>query len=327
MTTKECSFASVLLILFVGGILLLHACGTLSVGIELPPQPVTETTLPVPGETQATATRNALPTVTSTPTSTPTLTPIPATTTTTTPRDTARPTVQPTHPPDPTPLPPTPAPSPTGTSIPVEPPSPPDWTLGWLSGIPCQLPCWEGVMPGVATQDDAMALLEEHPRIEHLELIPGHVPPIHPWIEWTWQDYPNEDGGDIHLDQDYVVGRVCPGYPFIFPLEDVLVAYGEPSHVIAQRWWSGPTGPYHKLLLIYMDQGFAASVYTASFFDEPLLQSGVHVESPCFFAATEKGFLEAYPIYTAGSFVEWQGYQDFEFYCQAAPDSLCETRP
>lgn len=217
---------------------------------------------------------------------------------------------------------PPPAPIPPA---PTEMPTPPEWSTRWLRGRPCWAPCWEGVTPGLTTVEEAVAIWSQNPLLAHVMVVDSDVPPPHSWIQWEWQPEPaGMDGGGASIAQEGgSIVQIYPHYPVPLAFREVQAVYGEPSHVVAGKWFSGAS-TYYSLWLVYLPQGLVLPVYAASHREAPLLGAGMAVEAPVFFEPSSAGLVRAFGLPAANQLLPWQGYRDFDFYCRTADGGPCD---
>lgn len=77
------------------------------------------------------------------------------------------------------------------------------WQLNWLNGIPCQLPCWEGIIPNVTSVAEALKILNQNSLIKNATLDSNPKSSV---IEFDWTGVPKSsdalyfNGGGIKYD-------------------------------------------------------------------------------------------------------------------------------
>jgi len=192
----------------------------------------------------------------------------------------------------------------------------PDVRTRWLAGQPCAPPCWEGITPGKTRVDEAVALLNRHPMVTHIEiyrpLLGGDGR-----VSWRWNGvdagsgligFPQVDPQDAHDVQDAtnpIVSWVDVGFSHPFSLAEIRAAYGDPSHVVPLAARAGLTDgqsgsmSYYEFTVVYLDHGFLLQTERELY--DPLVL-GPHMalsNSVVFFPPTMAG-LEAIPVSKRG---------------------------
>ncbi|HEX2914517.1 MAG TPA: hypothetical protein VH186_27195 [Chloroflexia bacterium] len=202
----------------------------------------------------------------------------------------------------------------------------PDWQYRWLQGIPCKPPCWEGLIPGQTTGEEALNILKQNPLVAVAEIsYPGPTTGGN-YVGWNWVTAPKNrygsvgDGGDaVFRGSAHVIDLIRPKYTITFKLSQVIAKYGEPSHVIA----IDVTGPdlgspkEYYLGFVYLPMGFLLYLKTGNI---PTLTADIALSGPQFFIPGEDGF-RRFGSPPLKVLVPWQGYKDFAFYCRSQFDS------
>jgi hypothetical protein len=127
------------------------------------------------------------------------------------------------------------SPTPFRISPTLSPPSD-DWPSRWLRGIPCRPPCWEGITPGQTTSAEAADILQQSPIVTDIEIASVPLYPETGLIQWEWVST-GEDGGGALFDSQTPsspIYLIYPDLPMWFTFDDVIRAYGEPTHVVAR---------------------------------------------------------------------------------------------
>jgi len=194
---------------------------------------------------------------------------------------------------------------------------PKDWKTRWLIGIPCRPPCYEGITPGVTTNNEALQKLLQNPIVADAKM-KVYNSPRDSEIDWSWLDQ-GGTGGRLFFDASspqQTINLINPYIPGYFKYNEIVPMYGEPTHVIA--FVRLPDGNNNSLIyemrLIWLNYGFWQSVKDPG---KPTLRNSILLESPNFFAPSINGFEKAsFGTFHSEYFVAWQGFKDFEFYCR-----------
>ncbi len=203
---------------------------------------------------------------------------------------------------------------------------PTDWQYRWLRGIPCAPPCWEGVTPGVTLANDALSIWQQSPILTNLEIDTDKLFPNQGFVIWRWAgSNVNKDNGQALFkvnSNDKIIYTIHPYYNTSFKLEDVINAYGEPSHVYASAYPNPEPGSgiSYYVKLVYLNRGFDISMGVISKTDsgKPILSSSSKFTDIDFFATGLDGFAKFYSGITEmpDLLVPWQGFKDFDYYCR-----------
>jgi hypothetical protein len=204
----------------------------------------------------------------------------------------------------------------------------------WLEGDPCWAPCVEGITPGRTTLSEARAILDQHPFIGLVTISPTDSEVnMSGELKWQWQD--NSPGGLVHylLAQPQTVVSVIPLNPNPIQLQDVIDAYGVPSHIIATArlpddYERNLGQPEYGLSLVYLHRGFWLNAVQSTLSEKPMVHPNLMVEVPRFFPTGQQGFLQTRQLVAPQELVAWQGFQSFEFYCRdTRGGSACRSNP
>lgn len=214
----------------------------------------------------------------------------------------------------------------------IDDPSPEElqWPEDWLHGIPCESPCWQGITPGISTVTETIKLLEELNGVYNVnvgtrpttaDLYDGVVGDL----TWTWEEHGKVWGAMDVYGSPLVVYSISIGNAGKVTLEQVITAFGSPSHVRATVARQGDRSLYF-LVIIFYKQGFALQWDESGSSQKPKFDgqwTGFVVK---FFEPTEKGFARVF----GGRLVSideiatpWQGMFDFDTYCQG---EFCTTQ-
>jgi hypothetical protein len=188
------------------------------------------------------------------------------------------------------------------------------WQMRWLEGIPCAPPCVEGIVPGETRPSDAVDLLKDNPLISDVRVYADSPSEIN----WKWA---NSDSSQRAFYQARgTITYIELNFPSSFQLEDVITAYGEPTHILARAGYGlHGLGIVYDLSIIYQNHGFL--LRTAG---RPPLHFQISGEmsfepgtSPVFFfPPTEAGLKPLLPPQDIANMLPWQGPKEFAFYCR-----------
>lgn len=202
----------------------------------------------------------------------------------------------------------------------------------WLKGIPCAPPCFEGLIPGITTTDEAVNLLKKNPLVSQVtkKEFDSNVGSI----SWAWVNPPLRAKNYISaagiasyrkIKESLVIDRISPGLgETSFTIGEVIQAYGEPTYIVALSVLQETGGDSYSVHFIYLDKGFIVQTYEYSkpstkpnIYADLVVNDGVEFFEPGF-----EGLLRNYS-YNKNKLVPWQGYNSFDFYCQAYNGSKC----
>lgn len=204
-------------------------------------------------------------------------------------------------------------PTPTPTKL----PPPEDWQFRWLKGVPCRAPCWEGITPGKTSATEAIEILKQSPLVAYVQQ--GRYAPSSGLGDVSWDWINGDKGGYANYPINtsaQIIGSIFPAFRQRYALRDVLQAYGEPSHILAQAK-QGPdigSGIFYDVWLVYLPQGLALTGGGAT---KPDLEN-MYLDRVIFYIPTREG-LEA-NVWLAKEHPEWvlpwQGFKGFDYYCR-----------
>ncbi len=216
-----------------------------------------------------------------------------------------------------------------------------DWERRWLKNIPCQLPCWEGITPGITKAEEALKLFQNNNLVKEPTLSsPSYL--SENYLLWSWsasatkRDYP--DGGFAVYkanDPSKTVLVIIPKYEATtFTYKEISAAFGEPSHILvtAEHCVDFPPCPRFYFTLVYLNKGLKVKLFLDSVklkqpaINDQMIFSGIEIFEPGL-----DGYAKAYTVNKVAGYqvpfeegkllVSWQGFKSFEFYCR----NLTET--
>lgn len=189
----------------------------------------------------------------------------------------------------------------------------------WLAGEMCRPPCFLDIVPGETSIEEALTRLQARPEATAVgTYYDGNSPEVLKAIDWHWQGYPDTIAGTVAANlTTHRVSMITTGFPgeSNLELDDVIQAYGEPSHVLAEAH-RGTDTPDVSLWLevVWLDQGLALSWRRGAFdVDTSLDAIDYH---PAFFVPTLDGYaaLWGFPI-VLEQLTPWRGVKSFGAYC------------
>lgn len=212
-----------------------------------------------------------------------------------------------------------------------------DWERRWLKNIPCRLPCWEGITPGITKADEALKVFQNNflikePTLSSISYFGEN------YLLWKWsapkRDY--SDGGFAAYkvnDPTKTIVAIIPKYdPVRFSYKEIVTVFGEPSHVLATARPCSDVCPQYYFNLVYLNQGLKVKLFDN--YDrtiKPKIDDQVPYNSIEIFEPGLNGYSKAYtnpkvtgylvPFEEGKLLVTWQGFKPFEFYCR----NLTET--
>lgn len=192
---------------------------------------------------------------------------------------------------------------------------------GLLTGEPCEIPCWQGITPGVSTREEALTILRNLPFVDASTIQDsrdeiGWGSSVEGWL-----------GGAIRIGDDERVQAIYYGLDYELELRVLLSLRGDPVGFVFEPttppdgWGSGG----HYFELFWPEDGFSAYVHTdirdprmlckvspftpemhvyAAFYFEPVSSVEEHAE------LTGRTWLQT--LIEGNSYREWNGYQPIE---------------
>ncbi len=173
------------------------------------------------------------------------------------------------------------------------------WVTKWLNSPTCQIPCWENIVPGVTTTDDALKLLSQIPNIKITN-------PYGSSIEWVID---GTDTGWIDQSNNLVISitlNINRGERIM--LSEIDDAYGLPTQARLYRCLEGScevhlTYPNHGMVIILglSDQGSGD--------DQVDIKSDSLIGRIMLFQSLDRYYSS--PDYAGGSYINWKGYTTY----------------
>lgn len=220
----------------------------------------------------------------------------------------------------------------TATPAPLAPTATPvkygaDWQTRWLQKIPCAAPCWEGITPGLTTDDQVLDLLKASPILA--EVVANKQYSLGGLNSVATARFSDKSGKKIpnaviiYSNQSKIIQAIKPFYYQNFTFGEIIKAYGEPSHIIlhGQPFEKNAQMDEYYLTFLYQPQGFALTMYTSS----PVvgkfeITPDLLMDAPFFYDS------KSVPLSDIGGMVgsdigdlrPWEGFKGFEYYCNTA---------
>jgi hypothetical protein len=205
------------------------------------------------------------------------------------------------------------------------------WNTRWLKGVPCSPPCYENIMPGKTTLENAQKSMQQNSLIEKVELI-NSLSDSSAFLEWSWKKELNNNlqelkGGVLRVEDNKPNSSVKQIEPDLLPfkLSEVIQAYGEPEYVIATfNPKIHESGFYYKLSLFYFSKGFL--IHTNPYKSTPIFNKEIEMDYVWFFPVGINGFQYYRGNISKELLVPWQGFKDWKFYCRYFFDSQNQVK-
>ncbi len=192
----------------------------------------------------------------------------------------------------------------------------------WLRGTPCSLPCWEGIIPGQTTIEQAIEILKTFPFVQN---ITSATTGDDGELKWHWQGV--DAGGIIEYHAQSKVKTIYAIFSGLldYKLSDIIAAYGEPSHVSIL---SGPPNKEgepvsYSYMFMYLSKGFYMNYQSQA---KLILDTNFPVKYPSFFALDSlDSVAKLLSLGNTNVILPWQGFKSLDFYCRNTifPDKPC----
>lgn len=192
-----------------------------------------------------------------------------------------------------------------------------DWVARWLNNVVCRAPCWEGIIPGQTTAEEAVEILSQSPIADNVSVDENSRGGTVHW-QWAGETITGQvsyDANDslhlIHFISLSPSGRVLH-------LRDVIGVYGEPTSVYAYDS-CGPdigSGRFYLLGFIYMNDGLKIDTKIQPD-HKPDLSPDLIIASVNFYDPDDPN----YDLTSSLRVQPWQGYLDFYQYSGTTEES------
>lgn len=202
--------------------------------------------------------------------------------------------------------------------------------LAWLKSEPC----WEGITPGITSLAEAQLILEESAYFTDVKRFEtsGFDPTFA--IVWKWAST-SLDGEAVafktknNLADDAIIDYLTIHFPAQFSLQDVIVEYGQPTHILPVVD-IGDDGILKTYGLEVYFEGKGILLYSRNhIYVKPTLDENLEFAYVGFLPASREDMFRIFKLEAnefSSSFVEWRGFQAFEIYCELRYNdkSICE---
>lgn len=133
-----------------------------------------------------------------------------------------------------------------------------------VTGEPCSPPCWQGIVPGVSTVDDAIETLLSDRSVDSDSIRRFDWQGHDGWETIDWRSSISDlpfSAGRIRLNGDNV-SLVSVTLEYELDLADLVDIYGDPDGYYVVESYT-PNGCYsYAVDVVWLEDGLAASVYT-----------------------------------------------------------------
>ena len=207
------------------------------------------------------------------------------------------------------------------------------WWIGYREGVtdrslftgsPCAPPCWQGIVPGETTAEEAMQIVQSSPYVKRKSIErTGSYTLGAIWAYWKI----NSGGVSIGL-RDGLVHEISLNTPYRLTLEEVVEEFGVPEALVLYQ--AGlPEHLQWGITIYYPATGMEFSMGTAGPFRDPSIKPSMQVGGVRFVTpqSSLEGLLaELYAPYEE-DYLEhsrrWRGYgRMFEIYYGSEEDAL-----
>jgi hypothetical protein len=193
-----------------------------------------------------------------------------------------------------------------------------------FTGRPCAPPCWQGIIPGGTSAEEALQILQSSPYVKRKSIeTTGSYGLGAIWAYWK-----ASSGGVVIGLQDGLVHDISLNTPYRLTLGEVVEEFGEPEALVLYQ--AGLSEHFRWGLTIYYPaKGIAFSTGTTGPFRDPSIKPSMQVGGVRFVSSQSslKGLLaELYAPYEE-DYLEhsrrWRGYgRMFEIYYGSEEDAL-----
>lgn len=135
-----------------------------------------------------------------------------------------------------------------------------------LTGEPCEPPCWQGLTPGVSTEEEVNDFLRSSDLVDQSSIFRGELTrdrgevvgtTIQWWSTANMSNVPRQFGNNCLIMEGLLQGSII-WLDSEVTLQDLLERYGAPAKFTA--WMEGVESPYVKVTLFYPRHGFEATL-------------------------------------------------------------------
>jgi hypothetical protein len=188
-----------------------------------------------------------------------------------------------------------------------------------LTGEPCKPPCWQGLVPGLSTEEEVDEFVRTSELVDQTTLFRRDITrhtgevvgvAVHWWSRADTAGVPRQFGNSLRI-KGGVVQYMMIWLDCEVTLEELLSRYGEPH-----KWstsWVAPDIPDVDVVLYYPNHGFTASLTLPA--DDVWLRPESNLDLVRYYPVVPvEDFLQLGPelgyfyAYEEESLREWQGY-------------------
>ncbi|HUW96182.1 MAG TPA: hypothetical protein VMW58_10380 [Anaerolineae bacterium] len=143
---------------------------------------------------------------------------------------------------------------------------PPPLDMSLLTGGPCGPPCWQGLTPGVSTEEEVNDFLRSSELVDQSSIFRGDMTrgrgevvgtTIQWWSTANMSNVPRQFGNRSVI-KDGMLQYMTIWVDSEVTLQDLLETYGAPAKFTA--WLEGVESPYVRVTLFYPRHGFEATL-------------------------------------------------------------------
>jgi hypothetical protein len=178
-----------------------------------------------------------------------------------------------------------------------------------ITGEPCSAPCWNGIVPGETTWDDALAILQGDTELGNVDVQEADDGLARRAV---WSPLAGDPCCQMvtfnGVTVDYVRLLLAPGVSF----GELIEVYGEPDYLIG----SESTRDQAVFTVFYAEIPMIVYVFVAGAAEGELSDSSEILGVHYMLAEDMEGIILSNPLYA------WDGYKSYRDYMDNEPDSL-----
>jgi len=126
----------------------------------------------------------------------------------------------------------------------------------------CALPCWQGIVPGITTRDEALTILRDSPLIQGESLLSQDFAADPGGVGWDWRGSISslEDRPNLGWSEG-IVREITIFPPSGITVEEMINGYGIPERVSVLDVGI-PEDPQYGVSLYYAHNGFEVRIFS-----------------------------------------------------------------
>jgi hypothetical protein len=171
-------------------------------------------------------------------------------------------------------------------------------------------PCWNGIVPGETTIEDAAKKLSTGSDIELKLLTPDGDYKGERELHWVFIG--SDDNGLIITDEEGVItSKIILNIYSELTIQDIIKIYGDPSNVHVFDCRVETIGNSCSVNLIFEEQGMILGIYVNKGIREELkvsLYPSTKIDNVTFYSAESDSYVELFNVDSEKGFVEWHDY-------------------